>query len=85
MQLRHYSAGDSTRRGAAPWVRRDRRMSRRKQSPVGASRLTRPPPCPVCRAPFQSYLRFNVDDVAVGDDAAACPACDAPAEAAGEP
>ena len=41
--------------------------------------------CPVCRAPFQSYLRFNVDDVAVGDDAAACPACDAPAEAAGEP
>jgi len=36
----------------------------------------------VCRAPFQSYLRFNVDDVEVADDDAAC---DAPAVAAGEP
>jgi len=28
--------------------------------------------CPVCRAPFQSYLRFNVDDVEVVDDDTAC-------------
>lgn len=69
----------------SPWVRRDRRMSRRKQSPVGASRLTRPPPCPVCRAPCASARHcMAAGGLLHADGVLAAPAC-APALAAGDP